>query len=191
MSLDATQVRVGITGHIYKAPVGTDAPDGVDELATPWKELGYSETGPSLSVDTSKESFTPWQSLSPVRETITGQVITASFTLWQRNADTLREAWGGGTVIAGTDDGVRIFSPPSVPTINEGAYIFDVIDGLIIDRYYIERASSSLDGEVPFAKDGVTSYTIGLTYLAPASGGSPWKLITNDAAVELDEPVGD
>jgi hypothetical protein len=190
MSLDATEVRVGVTGHIYKAPVGTDMPDDVEELDTAWVELGYTETGPSTSVDTSKESFTPWQALSPVRETITGQVITASFNLWQRNADSLKLAWGGGTVTAGTGD-VRVFTPPPVPTINEGAFIFEVIDGDIIDRYCIARASASLDGEVAFAKDSVSGFQIALTYLVPADGGSPWSLVSNDTSIELDDGGGD
>lgn len=185
MSLDASQVRVGVTGHIYKAPEGTAAPADVGALPADWIELGYTETGPSQAVDTSKEQFTPWQSLLPVRETVTGQMITATFNLWQRNAETLKLAFNGGAITAGTGD-VRIYTPPPAAAIAVASFIIEVIDGLIIDRYYIERASATLDGEVAFAKDAVTGFPISLTYLQPAGGGSPWKLITNDTAVEVD-----
>lgn len=185
MALDATQVRIGVTGHLYKAPVGTAAPtDTATALNAAFVELGYTETGPSLSVDTSKESFTPWQSQMPVREQVTGQVVTAAFTLWQRNAETLKLAWGGGTVVA-AGVGAVVFTPPAVATVNEGAFVFEIEDGDILDRYYIPRASISLDGDVAFAKDAVTGYQIGLTFLQPETG-SAWQLFTDDAEVEVD-----
>ena len=156
--------------------------DVTTALAVAWKELGYTETGPSMSVDTSKESFIPWQTQTPVREQITEQTVTSTFTLWQRNAETLKLAWGGGTVTGTT---TRIFTPPATATVNEGAFVFEIVDGAIIDRYLITRASISLNGDVAFAKDGVTGYEIGLTFLQPASG-SPWKLLSNDTAITAD-----
>jgi hypothetical protein len=184
MALDATEVRLGVTGHLYKAPVGTTMPtDVTTELNAAFKELGYTESGPSISADNTTERFTPWQSKVPVREQLTEQMITAAFTLWQRNADTLKMAWGGGTVTGTT---TRVFTPPAVPTVNEGAFVFEIVDGAIIDRHLIERASILLNGEVSFAKNTVTGFPIQLTYLAPAGGGSPWKLLTNDDNVTAD-----
>jgi hypothetical protein len=183
MALDATEVRLGVTGNLYKAPVGTAMPTDVTAaLAVAWKELGYTETGPSMSVDASKEQFTPWQAVSPVREVVTSQMVTATFTLWQRNAETLKLAWGGGTVTGTT---TKIFTPPAVATVSEGAFVFEIVDGTVKDRYLIPRASISLAGEVSFAKDAVTGYEIELTFLQPATG-SAWTLLTNDAKVPAD-----
>ena len=183
MALDATQVRLGVTGNLYKAPVGTAMPaDVTTALPAAWKELGYTETGPSLSVDTSTEDFTPWQSITAVREVITGQTITAAFTLWQRNADTLKTAWGGGTVTGTT---TRVFTPPATPTINEGAFVFEIADGALKDRLLIARASITLSGDVAFAKDSVTSFPITLKFLQPSTG-AVWQLLTNDTAVTAD-----
>jgi len=183
MAKTATEVRLGTTGSLYKAPVGTAMPtDVTTALAAAWKELGYTETGPSMSVDTNKESFTPWQSLAPVRETVTEQTITAGFTLWQRNAETLKLAWGGGTVTGTT---TRVFTPPATPVLVENAFVFEIVDGTLIDRYLLPRATVSLNGDVAFAKDEVTGYEIELTYLQPASG-SLWTLLTNDTAVLAD-----
>ena len=183
MALDATQVRSGVSGHLYKAVLGTTLPTTVTaSLAAGFAELGYTETGPSMSVDTNKESFIPWQSQVPVREQITGQTIKAKFTLWQRNADTLKLAWGGGTVTGTT---TRLFTPPATATVNEGAFVFQIEDGTIIDRYVIPRASVTLAGDVQFAEDAVTGYEIELTFLQPASG-SPWTLLSNDTAITAD-----
>ena len=184
MAQDATEVRLGVTGYLYKAPVGSTAPTDEDTaLNAAFVELGYTETGPSISVDTSTETFTPWQSVTPVRETVTGQIITATFTLWQTNAANLKLAWGGGTVTAST--GGTKFTPPATPTVNEGAFVFEVIDGSVIDRWYIPRASITLAGDISFAKDGVTGYPISVKYLQPASG-TPWVLFTNNADVPAD-----
>ena len=183
MTFDATQVRVGVTGHLYKAPLGTTLPTTV--TASPnasFVELGYTESGPKTSVDTSKEAFTPWQSLFPAREVITGQIIKSKFTLWQRNSETLKLAFGGGTVTGTT---TRVFTPPATPTVNEGAFIMEVIDGAITDRYVIARASFALAGDVDVAKDGVTGYEIEMTWLQPASGNA-WQLLSSDTAMTAD-----
>lgn len=183
MALDATEVRLGVTGHLYKAPVGTTMPtDTVAALNAAFVELGYTETGPSMNVDTSKESFTPWQTQMPVREQVTGQMVTAAFTLWQRNAATLKLAFGGGTVTGTT---TRVYTPPSTATVNEGAFIFEIEDGAIKDRYLIQRASIAIGGEVMFNKDAVTGYPIEITYLQPASG-SAWSLLSSDDNITAD-----
>lgn len=188
MALDATEARIGVTGNFFRAPIGTALPtDTGTALAAAYVELGYTETGPTMSVDTEKETFTPWQSQSPVREQVTAQTITSSFMLWQRNADTLKLAWGGGTVVASAVAGStdRIFRPPALATVNEGVFVMEVRDGAIIDRYVIERASASLNGDVAFAKDAITSYEIELTFLQPVSG-SAWQLISNDDNILID-----
>lgn len=182
MAKTASEVRIGNTGSIYRAPVGTTMPtDVTTALAAAWKELGYTETGPSVDPDTNKERFIPWQSIAPVAETVTEQTITATFILWQRNAETLKLAWGGGTVTGTT---TRIYTPPATPTLLN-AFVIEVNDGPIIDRYLLPRASASLAGPIPIAKDGVTGYEIELTYLQPATG-SIWTLLTNDTAVLAD-----
>lgn len=190
MALNATEVRIGVSGNLYRAPVGTAMPtDVTTALAAAYKELGYTETGPSMAVDVNKEQFTPWQTQMPVREQVTSQMISSTFSLWQRNADTLKLAWGGGTVtetpvVPATTPATttRVFTPPTTATVNEGAFIFEIADGLIKDRICVPRASVSLSGDVAFAKDEVTAFEVELTFLQPASGPS-WYLLTNDTAL--------
>src|SRR5215471_9915903 len=96
-NLDCSEVRVGLTGHLYTAPVGTPMPtDVTTPLPSPWVDLGYTtEDGLSMGVDINREDFNVWQSLAPCRSVITSQTYTDTFTLVQRNADTLRLAFGG------------------------------------------------------------------------------------------------
>jgi hypothetical protein len=182
---DATQVRVGVTGNIYKASIGTALPTNLDALPAEWIELGYTEKLPNRNVNTTRVQFTPAQSLVPVREVITGQMITETFTCWQTNADTLKLAYGGGTVTAGSGD-LRIFDPPATLTVSEGIFVYDIIDGDIVDRVILKRASYSLGGDISRNKDGVTGYPITLMHLAPADGSASWRSITDDTNVEVD-----
>lgn len=184
MPLDGTEVRVGITGHLNTAPVGTAMPtDTTTPLAAAWVELGYTEAGPVISTDTNVEDFIPWQSRSAVRSVVTEATQTIAFTLWQRNAQTLKLAFGGGTVTAGTA-GDTVYTPPLEASLIEQAFVFEIIDGPIIDRYCLYRGSPSLAGDISFAKDAVTGYELEIKFLETAAGA--WKLITNDPAVEVD-----
>lgn len=185
MALAAPEVRKGLTGHLYTAPLGTAMPtDTSTPLAGAWVELGYtSDDGLSLAVDTSTETHTPWQARRPVRSDITDQTETFSFTLWQRNADTLKLAFGGGTVVAGTGDDV-IYTPPSESTNDDKAFVFEVIDGDIIDRYLCYAGSPTLSGDVQFTKGDVTGYELEVVVLDTEDG--PWQLITNDPNIEAD-----
>lgn len=180
MALDCAEVRVGITGHLYSAPVGTPMPtDVTTPLPEPWAELGYtSEDGVSLSSDADREDFNVWQSVHPCRSVVTGQTFTSTFTLVQRNSDTLAVAFGGGEVVVEGD--VATYTPP--PTgLTELAFVYEVIDGDIIDRYLMYRGSPSLGGEINFQRGEMTGYEIEVTHLNTADG--IWRLVSNDPAL--------
>lgn len=183
MALDCEEVRVGLTGHLYTAPVGTDMPDDTaTALPSPWVELGYTtEDGLSMSIDTSKEDFRVWQSNSPCRSIVTEQTYTTTFTLVQRNAATLKLAFGGGEVVAGTAAGDFIYTPPSMG-LSEAAFVYEVIDDDIVDRYLLYRGNPALTGEINFQKGEMTGYEIEVTHLNSADG--VWKLISNDPALD-------
>src|SRR5437764_14081999 len=91
--LDPTQTMVGSSNGVglWIAPEGTPAPATVDDpFATPWAPLGYaSDDGVTIGGDTSSESFTPWQSTTPIKTIITERTRTVGFTLWQLNQTTL------------------------------------------------------------------------------------------------------
>jgi hypothetical protein len=182
---DCEEVRVALTGHLYTAPVGTEMPtDTQTEPPDPWVDLGYlTEDGVSMGVDTNKEDFTPWQSTSPCRSVVTEQTNTWTFSLMQRNADTLRLAFGGGTVAAGTLEGEWIYRPPSMG-LAEAAFILDVEDGVIKDRWCAYRGNPALSGDVSFTKSDPTAFEIEVTLLDSVDGR--WQLIGNDPHVTPD-----
>lgn len=193
-NLDCNEVRVGTTGHIWSAPLGTAMPtDVVTPMPAPWVDLGYTtEDGVSFSEDSNREDFNVWQSNTPCRSVITSQTLTGTFTLVQRNPDTIKLAFGGGTIT--TTTGVTIYKPPPAG-INEVALVVEVIDGAITDRWCFYRGNPALNGDVQFTKSDMTGFPIEVTFLNTAAG--LFELITNDpnmatgTTLEGEEPSSD
>jgi len=183
-NLDCNEVRVGLTGHLWTAPVGTAMPtDVTTPMPTPWVDLGYTtEDGLSMSVDTNREDFNVWQSNSPCRSVVTSQTYTSTFTLVQRNAETLKLAFGGGEV---TSSGVGVvkYTPPPAG-LAERAFVYEVIDGPITDRWLMYKGNPALTGDISFVKSDMTGYEIEITHLDTTDG--VWSLLTNDPNVVAD-----
>lgn len=185
MSLDPTEIRLGISGHVYSAPLGTAFP--ADAEAAPgvgWVEHGYlTEDAVSVALSAETTSIMAWQSLTAVRTVRTSQEFTVTFALMQRNAENLKLAFGGGTIAtAGT--GTK-YTPPAAHEVDERAFMFEITDGDVADRYCIKRGLAALSGDVAFVKDTAASYQMTVTALT-ASDGSTYTMLTNDPAVEAD-----
>ena len=92
-TMDPAETMVGTARGvgIWVAPEGTDPPADIDtDFADPWLPLGYaSDDGVTVGGDTSTESFTPWQSVTPIKTIVTERTRTIGFTLWQLNELTL------------------------------------------------------------------------------------------------------
>jgi len=185
-NLDCSEVRVGLTGHLWTAPVGTTMPtDVVTPMPSPWVDLGYTtEDGLAMSVDTNKEDMNVWQSRSPCRSVVTSQTYTTTFTLVQRNADTLKLAFGGGTVEAGTGIPPGIVYTPPPAGLSEAAFVYEVVDGTITDRYLMYRGNPALSGDISFTKGDMTGYQIEVTHLDTSDG--VWTLLSNDPNIVPD-----
>lgn len=186
MALDGTEVRRGLSGHLYIGDVGVDMPDDTATSLDPddWTELGYtSEEALSMGVETESSEIRAWQALTAVRTDVTQQTVSFSFSLIQTNRDTLSTAFNGGSFSAGSTPGDTIFTPPAASTAAEHAFVFEVLDGDIITRIRVSRASVSELGDVVFNKEDATGYEITLTALAAAGDDAPWDLITNDPAL--------
>jgi hypothetical protein len=179
MALDATQVRSGLTGNLYQAPVGTTMPtDTSTALAAAWIELGYvSEDGLTITPSTEVEDIGAWQSLYPVRSVVTGRSLVTSFSLIQRNTVNLELAFGGGVVAVASL--TSTYSPPTSATVYERAYVFQVNDGTIVDRWLLYRGFPTISGDITFKTDEAAAYSMEIRTL-PDTAGLTWKLLSSD-----------
>lgn len=120
--LDPTKTMVGAARGpgLWIAPAGTPGPADIDEpFGTPWVPVGYlSPDGVTFSSSTTSESFTPWQSRSPIRTEITERTETLGFVMWELNADSLAlyfnndvtETGNGYTIVGRTDAPAKLYS---------------------------------------------------------------------------------
>lgn len=182
---DYTEVRVGATGQIYIAPVGTTAPTTtVGQWPAGWIPLGsITEDGPSMTPSMDVSEIKEWQSLYPIRRVVNGRGLDWKFKVQQRNQTTFLLAFGGGT-IAETAPGSTVFTytPPSAAFIDERAFGLEVQDGSIIDRYILTRGMVTNIGDITFKRDEATGFE--LTVSALGSGSTqPWSAIFGDIAM--------
>lgn len=184
MPINASEIRLGLTGKVYSGPIGTAFPATVVAVpAVTWIEHGYlTEDAISIGLSIDTQSIMGWQSLTALRNVKLSSEFAVTFALMQRNAANLKLAFGGGTIAAsGTS---TLYSPPALTAVDERAFMFEVTDGAITDRWLLERGLASLSGDVAFKKDEATAYELTVVALTGATG--TWRLMTNDPSVIVD-----
>ena len=186
MANDATLVRVGITGSVFVAPIGTAMPlDFDDALNVAFVDLGYfDEDGIDVEPDVTSKMLRAWQSKYPVRVLTTERSFKAKFKVMQTGKEALKLAFGGGTFTALTTPSTgTLYTPPAAETVYERATIVEVKDGTLVYRYLMPRCMIADVGAITFKKDEAITFDVTLEALEPAAGTSPWTMVTNDTAL--------
>lgn len=163
MVLDATQVRVGITGQLYKAALGSTAPtDSTTALAAAYTGLGYvSDEGVTENWDDSVDNIVAWQNATTVRAATTESTATLGLMLIQTSAAVLTAFHRGSTI---TEPSAGNFRMDVKPTVNDpSAWVFDVLDGTKHLRIYVGNGEITERGEVMYANGEPIGYPITVT----------------------------
>ena len=155
--LEATEVRVAVTGAIYS---NTDAapvlPTGADSaLASPWVGHGYvSDAGVT----------------EKVRTVTTEGDATYNFTLIQTNAENVGLYYGDD--VDTTDGSVRVRPGRSR---GERAFVIDVIDGSNIIRTVIPRGEITEVGDQVYVNNQAVGYPVTIEAYADSDGMAATK----------------
>jgi hypothetical protein len=178
---DATQVRLGTTGNIWRAPALTAAPaDAATAPATPWVNLGYaSDDGFAITPKVDTTDIMVWQSQYPVRSKVM-QSIEIKSKLVQDDPEIWQLAFGGGSV----DGTTGTYTPPAPGEVYENAFLFDVIDGADLIRYWFARGIVTDVADVIHKADEAIGYEITVKVLGVGTG-SPWQRMVNPAPTLL------
>lgn len=167
MALTATEVTVAGTGHIWLAPVGTTLPEEGDDpteaLDAAFAEMGYTaEDGVTLTGEPEIAAFNAWQSTTAIRRSRKLQVMKIAADLLQWNPDTLKAAFGGGTVTGNT---YRF--PAAGDALAEYSAVVDWQDGDRNSRLVVPRMNSGLEAvSTQLNKDNMAVLPIALESLA-------------------------
>lgn len=169
MPLNAQDVRVFSSGHVYLAPVGTAFPDFGSTPAAPWVDMGFMTTdGVTLSAGRESTDIFAWQSRDPVRTVVTAEPKTAAFTMMQTSSAQLQLAFGGGTYTEADD--VWTFTPPAAGTVDERAMLIEFLDGTKTLWWKFPRVINKEAIEMKAVNDDAFTFPVTMSVLTPASG---------------------
>lgn len=160
--------RVGVTGAIRRAPLGTTAPklSPDTKYSDDFKNLGYlSPDGVEVSFDEDTQEFIPWQELSAIRMDITKSVKTIKLTLWQftRGNAELYFGLAAGTVKVDQSTGVWSFYEDATPVFERGLFSLDVVDGDAAMRMVAFEAQVTSRDSIVLKRDEMVGLTVTLT----------------------------
>lgn len=186
MAQNAEQVRVAPRGDLWVAPVGSTLPTDLEDLSSPWVNLGLTtEEGTALTYSEAREDIPAWQRATPVRRLVTARNMSTGYTLLQWNADNFALAFGGGE-ISEPSPGVYRYDPPDDDDpLSEYAQVIDFHDGDIHGRLVIEKGAVNDDVQTNLVRTAAS--TLPVTFQALASDDSDestWYLLSNDPAFE-------
>lgn len=165
---DSELARLGVTGNVMLAPVGTTEPVGLAVWPDGWDKLGWvSDDGLVEGRDEDSTAFIPWQSNSPIRSEITKSTVTYKFTCWESSFNTI------GLYLRKTKDDMSVVGTGATQAIqvDEGgkakqdlrAFGFDVIDGIYQRRMIAPQAEVTDRDDLTYKSDTLIGYTYTVT----------------------------
>lgn len=176
MTTDAL-VRVGVTGNVYIADVGTTLPTDIATSLSSFTSVGHIQPDAlteAFSVAT--ERIRSWQKKSGVRTVTTEVDWTFKFVAMESSPLVLEMFYGGAT--SATVGGISTTSVTADVTTVEKAMVIEIEDGTIVTRYTFPVVEITERGEAMHNGTAETAYemTVAITGDAAALG----YRITND-----------
>lgn len=163
MAVDATKVRVAITGAISKGALGAAAPTSEASALAGHTDLGgISEDGVSLALNDEGDS-TPiklWQDGRTARtlRSTSEDNPTLSFAMVETSKATI-ETYFGVTVTQTVSNGTFKFKSA---TRTAASYVLDVIDGSELIRVYVPRGVVASVEEISLTNTDAVAYGVTL-----------------------------
>lgn len=162
MAADVSKVRVGLTGAISKAVVGSTAPTtATAALDSAFTDSGaISEDGVTLTLPDQGDRTTlkMWQGGAQVRtlRSASEDLPSISFTMLETNKISV-ETYFGVTVTQTATHGTFDYT---VTTPTPSAYVLDVIDGSVQHRFWVPRGVKASVGDLVYRNDEAIGYEV-------------------------------
>lgn len=173
---EADAARVGVTGRIDIAALGTTLPHDMSNLPTTGAgahtNLGYiSDDGVTEGRDEDNQDFVPWQENAAIRYEITRSIVTFEFTLWQSTLATAGFYYGvKASDMFKNADGSVFFDESGKPDITRNVLVLTVVDGENARRVALPAAQVTERGEVTYKSDEMIGYNVTVTGFPGADG---------------------
>ena len=188
MTQTANEVVVGVSGSVYVAPVGTALPTTeATALNVAFVELGFvGEDGVQFTDNKTVEGIKAWQSFYDIRKIITEKEAAVEFMLKQWNKDTVKLAFGGGSLTNVGSGSHSKYQPPSpTGTIDYRAMIIEWTDDT--DKFRLVIPRGLITGEVTTNILRTSNADLPLHFDSVPAGfpdplvdsTQPWYILTN------------
>ncbi|MFG2916259.1 hypothetical protein ACGF0D_25635 [Kitasatospora sp. NPDC048298] len=169
MTLNASAVRVAITGAAYVAPRGTTAPT---DSTTAWPaaatDIGWiSDDGITESNSADTSEIKAWQGGQTVRKVVSGSEMTFKLTAIETSKTVLELYHKGSKVITTSGKSVLAVKAPGT---DRRLFGFDVIDGDSHIRIVIPDGEVTETGDITYKGDSALSYELTVTAYPSADG---------------------
>lgn len=161
----ADAARLGATGRVDIAPVGTDIPTDMTNLGPEFTNLGYiSPDGVTEARDEDNEEFIPWQELSPIRSEITRSSVSLQFAMWESTLATNAFFYGFDPGdLTSAEDGSVVFDEEGKPVVKRHLIVLTVVDGTKARRLILPNAQVTERSEVVNRSDQLIELGVTVT----------------------------
>jgi hypothetical protein len=170
---------VGANGGGWAVDLGAaipTAPTAYDStLAVALLPLGaISEDGLNYGFDENKQDFFAWGQLTPYRSQVTQSLRTFQVTLWETNRAICKSLMFRKEVSAVTVDGSGefTFAETAQPAPDRRSFVFDVMDGETIERFFVPVGEVTNRESVSYKNDEISGYRITITTYADSVGNT-------------------
>jgi len=184
MPVSADEVVVAADASVYVAPVGTAGPTTpIVALNVAFIDLGYtSEDGIEMTPGVDIADIAAHQALYPIRRIVTGRSLELGLTLLQWIENTLKLAFGGGSVAATAGPpAYYTYTPPAAEDIDFRALVIAWEDGTKGYRLHVPKALVTDTSSITLARTDAAGVPLTFSVLA-TDGVSPFSLLTDDPA---------
>lgn len=171
MAVDTDFAVAGANGIASYAPVGTTAPVDTATLTTPWIDLGALSTdGLTESGAETRTSFKRWGSIVPFKTVVTDQSFTFKVKFLESNKDVLGLWYKQAPPTVDATTKLVTVDADTTGKIDKHAFVFDVIEGINVARYYLPSAEITNRDDVVAKPDGIFERGVEITAYPDATG---------------------
>lgn len=188
---DATNIKIGVKGKCYVAPVGTSFPTSPTAAwGTGWVDLGYMHPdGLEEALGEDRTEIPAWGEEAPVKTRVKSRDTTFKVTFLETTAELLQLYYA--VEAADMTSTPAVVGPPAAPQYLsfgtgqaspgiERALGIDIIEGNEIERIMIARVDISDRGNRKRSAEDASSFELTFKPLAAPSGAQAvQRFITN------------